>query len=427
MSALDWFAALPAAQDAGRRIGITSVCSAHPEVIAAGLLEAQAQGQVALIEATCNQVNQEGGYTGMRPADFRDLVWRIAEDLGVAREQILLGGDHLGPNPWRKTPAAAAMEKAVAMTHAYAAAGFGKIHADASMSCADDPVPLPPEVIATRAARLVAAAEAGAKEGGHPPPLYIVGTEVPVPGGVAEELEELTPTPPGEAAETLAIHARCFAEAGLSAVMARVIGLVVQPGVEFGHANLIRFSPEGAAPLAEWRDAQGGILFEAHSTDYQSAAALRALVGQGFGILKVGPGLSFALREACYGLDLIAGELAAGYRAGSLRDAMEALMLAHPGEWQSYYDGPPDAQRLLRHFSYSDRIRYYWARPEAEAAMARLLEALEGQDIPETLISQYLPRVYDAVAAGQLAPRPKELIRAMIRTALAPYSAACAG
>ena len=65
-----------------------------------------------LIEATCNQVNQDGGYTGMTPADFRAFVEGIADRVGFARERLILGGDHLGPNPWRSLPAAEALDRA---------------------------------------------------------------------------------------------------------------------------------------------------------------------------------------------------------------------------------------------------------------------------------------------------------------------------
>src|SRR5690606_20365662 len=113
-----------------------------------------------LIEATCNQVNQEGGYTGMTPADFRAFVFRLAGETGFDRENLILGGDHLGPNPWRDRPADEAMDKAKAMVAAYAGAGFTKVHLDASMRCADDPMPLPTETLAARAAALAATAEA---------------------------------------------------------------------------------------------------------------------------------------------------------------------------------------------------------------------------------------------------------------------------
>jgi len=93
----------------GSAVGIYSACSAHPLVIEAALRHAQREEAAVLIEATSNQVNQDGGYTGMRPADFSRFVLAIAGRLGVPGEQVLLGGDHLGPNCWQDLPAEAAM------------------------------------------------------------------------------------------------------------------------------------------------------------------------------------------------------------------------------------------------------------------------------------------------------------------------------
>lgn len=417
--------ALPAHLDAGNPIGLTSVCSAHPMVIEAALLEAKENRVIACIEATCNQVNQDGGYTGMTPADFRDFVLDIAERLDFPRDQILLGGDHLGPNPWRKGTAELAMRNAITMTRAYAAAGFGKIHLDASMACADDPAPLPDATIAQRAALLALAAEEGARAGGHPPPAYIVGTEVPVPGGAAEEIETLVVTAATDAAETLQIHKSAFAEQGLDAAFSRVVALVVQPGVEFGNANVIAFKPLEAKPLTKWRNNTGAVAFEAHSTDYQSAEGLKALVQAGFCILKVGPGLTFALREALYGLDQIAGAILPDYQAGSLPDAMEQAMLAAPENWDGYYHGSPAEQFVQRHYSYSDRIRYYWHSEAATAAVEKLFSRLENVQLPEPLISQFLSRHYHDVMAGRVPPEANALVVAAIRCALAPYTAAC--
>lgn len=423
--ALQYLLDLPQQHNDGVAVGITSVCSAHPLVIEAALIEAAENGTVALIEATCNQVNQDGGYTGMQPQDFKDFVLKIAASVGFARQRILFAGDHLGPNPWRHMDAKPAMAKAIVMTAAYAAAGFSKIHLDASMACADDENPLPAATIAERAVELAAAAEVAARANGHPSPAYIIGTEVPVPGGAAEELDVLEVTTPTSAVETLSLHQAAFAAAGLENAYVRSIGLVVQPGVEFGHANVIHFKASDAQELSAWRKASPNIVFEAHSTDYQTTQALSELVTGGFAILKVGPGLTFALREAYYGLDQIAGIICEGYAAGTLLAKMEQIMLDKPVYWQDYYEGSEAEKYVQRHYSYSDRIRYYWTDDDALKAVAALFEALDGVEIAETLVSQYLPRQYAQVALGNEGINAKGLVIAAIRTALAAYSEAC--
>src|SRR5271154_64045 len=215
---------------AGHSVGVYSACSAHPLVIEAALSHVRRHSGPVLIEATSNQVNQDGGYTGMRPADFSRFVLAIAARLGVPSEQVLLGGDHLGPNCWQDLPAEAAMVKSEQLIADYVAAGFRKIHLDCSMSCADDPTPLSDREVAARAGRLCAVAERTWRSVGGEAPVYVVGTEVPVPGGAKESLGELALTEPKAAAATIEAHWDAFQAVGLHPVWPRVIGLVVQPG-----------------------------------------------------------------------------------------------------------------------------------------------------------------------------------------------------
>ncbi|MBB1251514.1 D-tagatose-bisphosphate aldolase, class II, non-catalytic subunit [Rhizobium sp. G21] len=390
---------LAEARRLGRPFGIASVCSAHPTVLRAAIRRAKQRGRHVLIEATCNQVNHLGGYTGMTPADFRAFVEAICAEEGLAFDQVILGGDHLGPNPWRGEEPMTAMAKAEAMVEAYVAAGFGKLHLDTSMACAGESQSLAESVIAERAARLCGVAEAMAARLNLPKPLYVLGTEVPVPGGADHVLDTVEPTRPDAAEATIAYHAEIFDKAGLAEAFSRVIAFVVQPGVEFGSDNVIAYDRQKARSLAAVLENHPNLVFEAHSTDYQSREALRALVEDGFQILKVGPWLTFAYREALYGLDMIAAELVAEYGGRRLRDRMEALLTADPKDWRGHYHGDDTALALQRHYSYSDRIRYYWNRPEAHAAVDDLRHALSGLTIPETLFHQYLPSLASILAS----------------------------
>ena len=159
------------------------------------------------------------------------------------------------------------------------------------------------------------------------------------------------PTSADAAVSTIAIHRDIFEKAGLTEAFARTIAFVVQPGVEFGSDNVIQYDPAKAARLAKVLDNDEMLVFEAHSTDYQPEAALSALVRDGFPILKVGPGVTFAYREALYALDLIATELVPGYGERPLFHAMEDVMTAHPKDWQGHYHGDERALRLQRHYS----------------------------------------------------------------------------
>jgi D-tagatose-1,6-bisphosphate aldolase subunit GatZ/KbaZ len=403
---------------AGRRAGITSVCSAHPLVIEATLRHGLAVDRPVLIEATCNQVNQDGGYTGMTPATFRAFVHAIAARVGYPAERIILGGDHLGPNPWKHLPAPVAMAKADAMIAAFAAAGFSKLHLDTSMGCAGEPAALDDTVTARRAAQLAAVAEG--HRPGDAPPVYVIGTEVPVPGGAVGDLDHLQITRPEAVVATHEVHRRAFADAGQGDAFARVIALVVQPGVEFGHDDVIPYSPAHARALSAALAGLPGVVFEAHCTDYQSPAGLRQLVADGFCILKVGPWLTFALREALYGLDAIADVLDGHPPRHRLMAAMETAMRAAPANWVKYYHGTAADLWIQRHFSYSDRIRYYWPDPMAEAAVRELRARLDGRMVPAPILRQYLPALADFGTASfdKLVLRAVETVLDIYHTAI---------
>jgi len=410
----------------GEAIGVTSVCSAHPLVIEATFAHAlRTDAPVVLIEATSNQVNQDGGYTGMVPADFRSFVEGIAAGAGFPLDRLVLGGDHLGPNAWTALPADKAMAKAEIMVADYVRAGFRKIHLDCSMSCADDLVPLPERTIAERAARLCRAAEDAYRGDPADAPVYVIGTEVPVPGGAAEDLETLAVTTREAALTTLDMHRTLFRESGLEDAWERVIATVVQPGVEFDHMKVVDYRPEAATALSAAIVPVEHIVFEAHSTDYQTAPALAALVRDHFAILKVGPGVTFALREALWALDAIERETVKAPRRANLRDVAIARMKAEPGNWQRYYHETDAALDLQLQFSLSDRIRYYWPDAEIAAVQARLFANLRDQPAPLPLLSQYLPVAYAAVRAGHATLDPKDLVVAHIGATLDAYHGAC--
>lgn len=406
----------------GQPSGIYSVCSAHLWVLEAAIDQALEDESDVLIEATSNQVNHLGGYTGMLPEDFRRRVVGRAAAKGLDESRLILGGDHLGPNPWQKRPALEAMREAECTVQAYVRAGFHKIHLDASMACADDQDPLTGETVAHRAATLCAASE---QVSGDRKPVYVIGTEVPVPGGARESLTGLVVTSREAAAETLATHRRVFNEEGLGHVWPRVIALVVQPGVEFNHDSVVDYDPARAVHLTGLLREREGLVYEAHSTDYQRPEAFRMLVRDGFAILKVGPALTFAMREALAALSSIEAELVPREQCSQLMDVLERVMREQPRNWEDHYKGDERSMCLQRRYSYSDRVRYYWDQPDVAESVRTLMSNLGRMEIPETMISFYLPEQYREVRAGRLKPGAHEMIIHRIRQALRPYADAC--
>ena len=425
----------------GHAVGLPSICSADRFVLEAAVQQARRDDTVVLIESTCNQVNQFGGYTGMRPADFRALVAEVATQQDYPLTGVILGGDHLGPFPWRAEPAAEAMAKARGLVRDYVLAGYSKIHLDCSMRLADDPGvaggPLSDQTATARTAELATVAEAAWRElpAGQPAPLYVIGTEVPVPGGEQAAQAGPSVTTVAHARRTCALCEQAFAAAGLQGAWARVFALVVQPGVEFGDAVVFDYRRSPAALELSGAVARlPRLVYEAHSTDYQTAAALRSLVEDHFAVLKVGPGLTFALREGIFALAAIEDELfgassESGAKVGRshVREVVDRVMREQPQHWQAYYSGDETALRVARDFSYSDRIRYYWPQTDVREAVERLIANLSGRAIPLALLSQYLPDEARAVRDGSLAtqPSPQELIRHKVLTVLDDYASAC--
>lgn len=407
----------------GEPVGICSICSAHPLVIRASLAYDLHTDNVVLIEATSNQVNQFGGYTGMTPAGFRDFVWGIADEIGFPRERVLLGGDHLGPNTWRDKQPDEAMALSRRLVADYVAAGFAKIHLDASMAVAGEVDPIDPELVAERAADLCAAAEAARPAGVNP--LYIVGTEVPVPGGEANGLGGIQVTRTVDVEATIETHRRAFAKRGLDAAFERVVGVVVQPGVDFDNSGIIAYDAAKATGLSRFIEGRPGLVYEAHSTDFQPREQLRELVRDHFAILKVGPALTYALREGLFALSLIEDELVPVESRSQLRSVIERVMLDEPGYWQRYYPGDFSAQRLLRTYSQSDRIRYYWPHPVVSAAADRLLANLASIDLPVGLVRQYAGLERARLGAGKVTA--EAIVLDKISQVLDDYRHGCRG
>jgi D-tagatose-bisphosphate aldolase class II non-catalytic subunit len=415
MSGLETLRTIIAANRAGAPRGIASWCTAHPDTLRAILRAHLDVTGPILIEATCNQVNQNGGYTGMNPAQFRSFAEGLARGEGIDPQRLILGGDHLGPNPWRHLPASDAMEAARQMVKAYAQAGFEKIHLDASMACADDGL-LSEETMAERAAELCAAAEAAAVT----PAAYVIGTEVPIPGGETDALEAISVTRPEAVKRTYELHADAFRSRGLGDALSRIVALVVQPGVDFDNGNVTLFNAAKARALTAAAGELRGALFEAHSTDYQTEQCLSDLVAGHFAILKVGPELTFAYREAIFAMAAIEEQLAPRSRSNVI-SVIDDAMNHDDRNWRTYVPAG-EQQRASKLFGLSDRVRYYWPNTEIAQAVARLQENIDRQSVPRGLVQQYAG--HDCLERPGV-PLSRRIIASKVGSVARKYLSAC--
>jgi len=418
----------------GKRIGITSICSANKYVIEAAMLHAKKYNYDLLIESTSNQVDQFGGYTGMTPKDFHNYVYSIAEETNFPKEKLILGGDHLGPNVWQNQKAEIAMQNTFEQIAAYVSAGYTKIHLDSSFALADDETEkgiLPPEVITERAAQMCEVAEKTKnKIGTEIKPYYVIGTDVPIPGGATENENSIKITTPDELEETIELTKKAFYKRGLQDAWERVIAVVVQPGVEFTNSKVFPYVKINNFDLVKKIEEFNGLYFEAHSTDYQKFSDLKNMVNDHFAILKVGPWLTFALREALFSLSYMEKELLkydSKIQSANLIDNINTLMKKEKKYWEKYYTGSDEEIHLALNFSYSDRLRYYWTNSTINESVKQLLKNLNQIKIPETLISQFLPNQYSELRKGQIKNKPEEFIKSKIFEVLSVYHYAVGG
>ena len=404
-----------------------AVCSAHPVVLQAAILQSVADGATLHVESTSNQVNQFGGYTGTTPAQFASQIRQAAEAAGLPSERVLLGADHLGPYCWRSESAFRAMANACELASQSVLAGYQKIHLDASMPCGDDPPSLTERAVAERAATLCHAAEESflSLPSGSPRPLYVIGTEVPAPGGEVSGSEGSTPTKLEDMQETLEAFRAAFTARGLASAWENVIGIVVQPGVEFGDSSIFDYDHEKAKHLVLGLPESPELVFEAHSTDYQTLSSLARMVKDHFAVLKVGPWLTFAFREAVFALASIESEMPEHKNnASCVRKILETEMLRNPEHWRAYYIGTEEQKEFARAFSLSDRCRYYWPQIPVKRAVDRLVQNLKGP-LPLALLSQYLPCEYEAIRSGHLENSAPAIILYHIQRILRLYATAC--
>lgn len=417
-------------QKSGKAVGIYSACSANSFVIEAVLKKGLEDNSCVLIESTANQCDQFGGYTGMKPIDFKNYVYEIADKLGFDKNKIFLGGDHLGPLTWTSLDEKEAMANSEVLIDAYVSAGFTKIHVDTSMKVADDDpnVRLSDETIARRGVHLVKVAENAYKKllETNPDavePVYIVGSEVPIPGGSQAAIDEgVQVTKVEDFAATINTFKDTFEKEGISDVWDRVLGIVVQPGVEEKDSGCTEYDRSKAVELAKAIRTIPDLVFEGHSTDYQTKIKLREMVEDGVAILKVGPGLTFAAREGLYALSFIEDEAckANGKTPSNFREVLDAEMLKNDKHWKKHYHGTDAEIALKRKYSFSDRSRYYYTTDAVKAAIDTLLDNLK-DGCPLNLLSQFMPIQYTKVREGVLKNDPKELVLDRIGNTIDEY------
>ena len=408
----------------GEKVGIFSVCCSNKYVIEAAMDRLKNKEMYLLIESTANQVDQFGGYTGMIPKDFVKYIHNLAEENDFPVDRIILGGDHLGPLTWTKLGEEKAMENAKTLIRDYVLAGFTKIHIDTSMPIIGDfeKGVFGDELISERAAILCKVAEDAftellkeKPESVHP--VYVIGSEVPIPGGAQadeQEGEGISVTKVENLVNTIETFKDAFERYGVSDSWQHVVGVVVQPGVEFGSEQVWQYDREKASKLSEVLRNYPDLVFEAHSTDYQTNKSLNEMIEAGFIILKVGPALTYGFREAAFELNIMENEILrynANLEISKFREILEFNMVKNNGYWKNHYSGTKEKIKFDRIYGLSDRCRYYLPIEEVNYSLEKMIDNLKKVDIPMTLVSQYMHNQYKKIRNGEMELTVENLIK----------------
>lgn len=409
--------------------GIPSFCTANDIVIETILEYAKNFNDYVLIEATPNQVNQFGGYANMTPYDFVDYVYEIADEIGFSKDNILLGADHFGPLVWADKPEDEAMENAKELVRQAVLAGYTKIHLDTSMKLGSDDVnvKLSDDVIAKRGVELYQVCEDAFKEriekfpkSMHP--VYVIGSEVPIPGGELEELDTLQITSPIDFKNTVDAYEKKFKESGIDNAWENIIAVVVQPGVEFSNVDVHLYERNKSKNLSQVLEEYPNLVFEGHSTDFQPSTKLKEMVEDGVAILKVGPACTFAFREGLFAISMIEKELIKDEsHCENFIETLENVMVENPKDWQDYYEGNELDKELARKYSFSDRSRYYLSRPEIESCINNLFKNIDSYDLPLGMIKQYFPNVFMKILENDYPTDSKSLVKSNIIDVIEDY------
>lgn len=416
-------------RQSGINAGIPSFCTANKIVIETILEHAKTFNDYVLIEATPNQVNQFGGYSNMTPYDFADYLYEIANEIGFPKDKIILGADHFGPLVWADKPEDEAMENAKELVRQAVLAGYTKIHLDTSMKLGSDDVnvKLSDEIIAKRGIELYKVCEEAYKERiekfpNSIHPVYVIGSEVPIPGGEFDEVDTLQVTSPDDFKNTISAYDKKFNESGIDNAWDNIIAVVVQPGVEFSNIDVHLYERDKSKKLSQVLEEYPTLVFEGHSTDYQPSTKLKEMVEDGVAILKVGPACTFAFREGLFALSMMENQLINDKsRCANFIETLEEVMLENPKDWQDYYEGNELDKELARKYSFSDRSRYYLSKSEIESCINNLFRNIDSYDLPLGMIKQYFPNAFMKILEDNYPIDSKSLVKSNIIDVIEDY------
>lgn len=356
----------------GRPSTLFAACPNSETVIKAALRSAKRANAPIKFAATLNQVDEDGGYTGLTQSEFVEMVKIEAEAISY-EGLIIVALDHGGPwlkdqhsiENWSLEETMTAVKKSL---EAAIDAGYDFLHIDPTV---DKTLPpgeiIPIERVAERTIELIKHAENHRREKGIAPLGYEVGTEE-VHGGLAN-LEVFD--------RFLSLLKEGLEKEGLSEVWPILI--VGKVGTDL-HTTV--FDPEVAKTLAE-KAAKYGSFIKGHYTDYVENPEEYPL--SGMGAANVGPEFTEEEYNALTQLAQLEDKLKEEKliaRSSLILQVLEKEVYESK-RWQKWlkgeekgkdlYDLSPSRQKWL----IKTGCRYIWAQPRVVASRTLLYRNLE--------------------------------------------------
>ena len=324
---------------------LPSFCTANFDVIESIFYYCNINKLPCLIECTSNQVNQDGGYTSNTPKLFVNKINNLRKKIKLKQSQLFLGGDHLGPLPWKNNTNKIALKKSVKLINSFLNEKFDKIHVDTSIKCKNDKS-INNEIIFDRTCKILSSTIIKKKINDK---FLVIGTEVPLSGSNDDKKVIITSI---KKIKIEALNFKNFLES--LHLKKKIFGLVIEPGMKYMNTSIKK--PIFTKFLHKKKFSKmNNFVFEAHSTDYQPKKILLKLVDNNFKFLKVGPELTFNYSRSLFFMNKIENKFFKNLTSDIKKNILLS-MKQNNTYWKEYYDKNND---LLFLNSKLDRSRYY--------------------------------------------------------------------
>jgi D-tagatose-1,6-bisphosphate aldolase subunit GatZ/KbaZ len=370
---------------------IFAACPNSLSVIRAALKSAKRCNAPIKFAATLNQVDIDGGYTGLTPSEFVRTIRLQARNLNVT-SPVIIAIDHGGPwlkdihksERWQYTKTMSTVKESF---EAAIAAGYDLIHVDPTIDITlTGAKNISIDVVAERTLELIAYAEEFRMKNSLPRISYEVGTEE-VHGGLADldtfkrflELLKL-----GLIQKGLTDVWPCF-----------VVGKV---GTDL---HTTTFDPMVARQLAEIAKSYGSLI-KGHYSD--NVTNPEAYPESGMGAANIGPEFTEMEYDGLIELEGIQQSLFEVGKVAKCAPMKNKLWdsVIRSGRWKKWLHKDENPDDFYANSSERQEwliktcCRYIWEDPEVVSTRTRLYQNLSSQGMdPGSIVESYIERAMD--------------------------------